>query len=373
MKQVYVLMIALLAAGTFTACKKKTLPEAEEGNTPLFYFMGRVNGVDQKLEAGVNDYYMYSGYNQNTTTNVYGFKGALKQNNCTSCINSIEIEINDHRPSAYNGPSGIDSAFQSTYYPYCAGTWAAASYYVMYYPLFNNTPYTYLWNWGDGSTSTSFIGAHTYNHSGDYNVSLTVVDQFSCSNTVNNWQTIGLSDNSCRTTITVTSTSTLNATYSHSTIGVPPYTFLWNFGDGNFDTSTSPTHTYASQGRYPVSLRVIDAANDTATANVNYVTSGSNMCTTNYVLLKDSAVTNSNGVSNVIVKWTDSNGTVYTSNDASQPSTSYFKILSSSEYHTNEQGQKTKRLHIRFRCNVYNGSSSMSIDDAEAVIVVAYK
>lgn len=373
MKKLNVLIIALLTVGLFNACKKKTLPEAEEGNTPQFYFSGNVNGTNYNLEAGVSDYYMFSGYNQNTTTNVYGFTAALKQNNCTTCNNSIQFEINDYRYSVYDGPSGIDSAFQSTYYPYCAGTWAPVSYSMTFYPLFNNTPTSYSWNFGDGSTSTSLIGTHIYKHAGDYNVSLTVTDNFSCSNTVSNIHTIGRTDNLCKTTITVTSSSTLNATYSHSTIGTPPYNFYWDLGDGNFSTSIAPTHTYASQGRYPVSLRVIDNNNDTAYANVNYITSGSNVCTTNYVVLNDTAIANSNGVSNIIVRWTDSNGIEYTSNSNLQPATSYFKIISVSDYHTNEAGQKTKKLHVKFKCNVYNGTASLPIDNGDAVIVVAYK
>ncbi len=369
-----VLITTLTLAALIFSCKKKELPVAEEGNSPQFYFTGKVNGSDVMLEAGVNDYYMFSGYTQNSTTNVYGFKAALKQNNCTTCNNSIEIEINDHRYSTYNGPSGIDSAFQSTFYPYCMGSWAPVSYSVSYYPIFNNSPISYLWNWGDGDTSSAPIGTHVYRHSGNYNVSLTIVDQFSCTNSVSNMQTVGLSDNSCQTTITVTSTSTLNATYSHSTIGTPPYNFLWDFGDASpTSTLTTPSHTYASQGRYPVSLRVIDAANDTAFANVNYVTSGSNMCTTNYLKLGDGGVFNGDGRSNVIIKWTDSNGTVYTSNHTSQPTSSYFKILGVSDYHTNENGQKTKKLHVQFKCMVYNGSASMLIENGKAVVVVAYK
>jgi PKD repeat protein len=312
MKQIYVLSTALIIVASFSSCKKKPLPVAEEGNDPQFYFNGKVNGTDYHLQAGVGEYYMFSGYMQNTTTNVYGFTAALKQNNCTTCNNSIEIEINDWRASSYNGASGIDSAFQSTFYPYCHGNWAPVSYSMTFYPLFNNSPTTYFWDFGDGSTSALPYPSHIFKHSGDYNISLSVTDNFSCTNTITNLHHIGMSDNMCRTTITVTSTSTLNATYSNSTIGVPPYDFLWDFGDGNTSTSMSPTHTYSNQGRYPVSLRVVDAAMDTAIANLNYVTSGSNMCTTNYIVLNDTALANSNGVSNIIVKWTDSNGTVYT-------------------------------------------------------------
>lgn len=374
MKKSLVLITILIAAIAFNSCKKKELPEAEEGNTPQFYFTGNVNGADVRLEAGVNEYYMHSGYIQSSTTNVYGFTAALKVANCTNCNNSIEIQINDWRQSTYNGPSGIDTAFQSTFYPYCAGTWAPVSYSMTFYPLFNNTPMSYLWNFGDGNTSTLSIPSHVYEHSGEYKVSLTVTDQFSCSNTINNFHTIGSTDNLCHTTITVSSTSTLNASYSHNTIGSGSYSFLWNFGDGNTSNVSTPTHSYAAQGRYPVSLKVIDLlTQDSAVANANYVTAGSNTCTTNYLVLNDTAIANGTGVSNIIIKWTDSNGIVYTSNDAAQPATSYFKIISSSEYHTNESGQKTKKLHVKFKCNVYNGSSVIPIDNGDAVVVIAYK
>jgi PKD repeat protein len=368
-----VLIIALIATGLFNACKKKDLPEAEQGNAPQFYFTGNVNGTNYNLQAGVNDYYMFSSFSQSTLTGVYGFNAAIKQDNCTNCNNSIAVQINDWKQSAYNGPSGIDSAFQSVFYPYCSGSWAPVAYYMSFYPVFNNSPVTYFWDFGDGNTSNSAFASNIYNHPGDYKVSLTVTDPFSCSNTISNVHTVGNTDNLCRTTISVTSTSTLNATYTHNTVGSGSYSFLWNFGDAVTSTSATPTHSYSAPGRYPVSLRVIDSNNDTAVANVNYVTSGSNVCTTNYFMIKDSAITNYNGVSNIIIKWTDSNGIEWSSNSNLQPSDSYFKLISVSDYHTNESGQKTKKLHIRFKCNVYNGSASMPIDNGDAVVVVAYQ
>ncbi len=372
MKQKCTLLIALIGMVLFNACKKKDLPVAEEGNAPQFYFSGKVNGTDYKIEAGVGDYYMYSAYSQNTN-NVYGFSGSLKQNNCSTCSNSIHFEINDCRYSTTNGPSGIDSAFASTFYPYYAGNPAPVSYYVSFYSIFNNSAQSYLWNFGDGDTSALANPSHFYRYSGEYNVSLKIQDYFSCSNTVSNIQKIGLSDSYCKTTITVTSTSTLNANFTHSTVGTPPYNFYWDLGDGNFSSVTSPTHTYVTPGRYPVSLRVIDAVNDTAIANFNYITSTGSVCTTNYVVLNSMPLSNPMAYSNIIIKWTDALGTEYTSNSSLQPSTSYFKVISVSDYHDNENGQKTKKLHVKFKCNVYNGSASMPIDNGDAIVVVAYK
>ncbi len=371
MKQIHVLVIALITIGLLNACKKKPLPEAEEGNDPQFYFSGNVNGSSVRIDAGVNDYYMFSSYSQ-STVGVYGFAAELKQGNCTNCPNSIKIEINDHRYSTTNGPSGADTAFTYMYYPYYAGNPTPVSYNVYFYSLFNKNALSYLWDFGDGNTSTQKNPSHTYAHPGEYTVSLTSTDSSLCANTVSNVQNIGPSDTYCKTTVTVTGTSSLNATFTNSTIGVPPYNFYWDLGDGNNSSSPSPTHSYSAAGRYPVSLRVIDAMNDTAIANFNYITSNSTLCTTNYLVIGNVPLSNPMAYSNIVVKWTDAGGTEYTSNSSLQPASSYFKIISASDYHTNEIGQKTKKLHIHFKCNVYNGTNSLPVD-GDALVVVAYK
>ena len=42
--------------------------------------------------------------------------------------------------------------------------------------------------------------------------------------------------------------------------GIPPVTYLWDFGDGNTSTSQYPTHVYASIGDYQVCLTINDSA-----------------------------------------------------------------------------------------------------------------
>ncbi|HWR28041.1 MAG TPA: PKD domain-containing protein [Candidatus Thermoplasmatota archaeon] len=48
--------------------------------------------------------------------------------------------------------------------------------------------------------------------------------------------------------------------------GAAPYTWAWDFGDGNTSTEQNPTHAYDAAGVYNVSLTVTDAAEETATA-----------------------------------------------------------------------------------------------------------
>ena len=48
---------------------------------------------------------------------------------------------------------------------------------------------------------------------------------------------------------------------STTTGGLPPYTYLWDFGDGNTSTLDSPTHVYTSSGPFSVTLTVQDQEN----------------------------------------------------------------------------------------------------------------
>jgi len=55
-------------------------------------------------------------------------------------------------------------------------------------------------------------------------------------------------------------------------LGMPPYTYEWDFGDGETATGKNPTHAYEAAGNYTVNLAVTDDAgstsNDTTTATI---------------------------------------------------------------------------------------------------------
>src|SRR5690606_7061069 len=47
--------------------------------------------------------------------------------------------------------------------------------------------------------------------------------------------------------------------FSTFTTGNGPYTYIWDFGDGNTGAGTAPNHVYANSGVYTVSLIATDA------------------------------------------------------------------------------------------------------------------
>src|ERR1035437_406563 len=47
--------------------------------------------------------------------------------------------------------------------------------------------------------------------------------------------------------------------------GIPPLHYLWNWGDGNTDTTATPSHTYLDSGIYTICLTITDSTGCTST------------------------------------------------------------------------------------------------------------
>ncbi len=127
---------------------------------------------------------------------------------------------------------------------------------------------SYLWDFGDGNTSTAANPSHTYAAAGGYTVTLTVTDNEGA--TGNDTATATVSDpNAAPTALvngpysgdedTAIAFSSAGSTDSDGTIT----TYAWTFGDGGTSSAANPSYTYADPGTYTVTLTVTD--NDGAT------------------------------------------------------------------------------------------------------------
>ncbi len=62
----------------------------------------------------------------------------------------------------------------------------------------------------------------------------------------------------------------LEFTVSRISGGFSPYSYLWDFGDGETSTEVSPTHSYRNDGYYDVSLTITDDRGSTETIKREY-------------------------------------------------------------------------------------------------------
>jgi len=245
-------------------------------------------------------------------------------------------------------------------------------YAVKFASIFNQTASSYLWNFGDNQTSTLANPTHTYSSAGNYSISLRINSTNGCQQYISNFEKINSISKKCKISVISDSSKTLQ--FASSVQGVAPFNYLWQFGDGSTSSLGNPGHTYFYAGTYPVLLRVIDANSDTIFAKYNAATLTNPMpCLTNYSITSITQILNSLALSKITINWTDETGVLYTSNNPLQPSSSFFKIISVEDYETNEKNEKTKKIKVQFKCNVYNGTAVKTIDNAETIIAVSYR
>lgn len=126
---------------------------------------------------------------------------------------------------------------------------------VHFYTSLQNYP-NYLWDFGDSTTSTSVSPSHIYTREGVFNVTLTVTDNFGCSQTfaVNPGITVNLPIADFTTTTGRSGCNQINIQYVNNSQNAQMY--LWDFGDGTISSVPAPMHTYTDAGIYDVSLTV---------------------------------------------------------------------------------------------------------------------
>jgi gliding motility-associated-like protein len=131
----------------------------------------------------------------------------------------------------------------------------------------------YLWDFGDGNTSTDANPTHTYTSEGDFSVSLTVTNEVGCTDTKDSLQAIHINTFAAdfsspnQTVCLGTTTNFVNES------NLPASTVEWDFGDGNTSSLTNPTHTYAVAGTYSITLSATSTAGCTSTATqTNFIT-----------------------------------------------------------------------------------------------------
>jgi PKD repeat protein len=129
---------------------------------------------------------------------------------------------------------------------------------------------SWLWEFGDGNTSTAQNPEYHYNAPGTYVVNLTVTDNQSCSNKTSKEVTVY--ENPAVKIRYYTQKCNLTVAFeSVVTGGTSPYAYDWELGDGNTSTEQDPVHTYANFSTlYTVNLTVTDAQNCTGQATITF-------------------------------------------------------------------------------------------------------
>jgi len=132
-------------------------------------------------------------------------------------------------------------------------------------------PLTYLWDFGDGATSTEQNPTHIYIARGLYTVKLTVTNRYGESTaTKTDYIAIGVGPVARFKAAPITGVVPFKVKFTDESIG-NPNKWTWSFGDGTGSTDQNPVHTYWSGGTYTVILTVSNQFGISETSKTQYI------------------------------------------------------------------------------------------------------
>jgi PKD repeat protein len=136
-------------------------------------------------------------------------------------------------------------------------------------------PYTYSWDFGDGSEESDDDETidHTFDQAGTYNVDLTVTD--SSGRTVSDSILITVEPPPPLTRVNIISNDTEDVAPASFEFrarvvgGIEPYTYSWDFGDGSGGSNERiVVHTFDQAGTYVVAVIVTDSSGRTVSDSI---------------------------------------------------------------------------------------------------------
>ncbi len=136
-------------------------------------------------------------------------------------------------------------------------------------------PYSFAWNFGDGSSASGVSVLHSYSVKGSYTVTLIVTDMNGVFARASRAVAVSPQPLAADFTFTPANPTAGKPVSFTATVfgGTSPYAFNWAFGDGQSGTGQNPTHSFSVKGSYTVSLTVTDMNSASVSATHTIVVS----------------------------------------------------------------------------------------------------
>ena len=168
----------------------------------------------------------------------------------------------------WDDTTNVNDCFADFYYTFDQMNTYMVYFYDLSYSEIGIT--SWMWDFGDGTTSSEQNPIHTYSEAGQYVVTLTIQSADVCSSTTVNY--VWIDDNpwypeECQALFYTEYDYTDFLTAHFVDLSWAGYgngqgqgneilAWQWEFGDGEGSAEQNPTHTYAEEGEYLVSLTI---------------------------------------------------------------------------------------------------------------------
>lgn len=378
-------IILLITVLSIISCKKDPVIElpAETMGTPVFTNNSLLDGNVLNLVAGDEDYYMYTEWTKDAN-DVHTFIGRFAEENCeTNCKESLQFEIRDISPNTSTPNMSLalpvgGIAAQNTASPLNEA--------VIQVQFDLNTdvvdPSQIIWRFDESQSAgtrydvTSTV--YNFNKSGLYTPNCIVKSEDDLVSAQTRFLDFNLNYD-CGGGYTVTELADDKVELSAITEGSSnAIDYLWFLGtDLVFDKTVVIDKSSIDQSLdYTLGITYDDGCYSEMTRKMKVDDDGTVVYTTSnfdYEIIQEIENGTQLQLGKFAIQYTDTSGKVYRSDREEQPQSSSFEILAIEDYDNNEKGQKTKKISIKYKSNLFaEDGTSLQIDDGIATIAVAY-
>lgn len=362
------------------ACRKRTIKEYinTEQNSVQFYLNAHIIGMSENIniQAGNNNYYMYSNFNFNNTLNTFEYYGIFKKNTCTQsiCPNSIKISFIDSKNKNSSNTSIPDSLFTGNYQ---YALYNSIHHYVLNTAITNPNMSFYSYYLNNINTTSNQNIQNMNLTPGIYTLTLLSGNNPGCSDSLSNILNLSATDNfyACYSYTPLTYN---NITFNiiSNTSSTPSYTI--NFGDSTYATSSNNNITHTFSNPYQTYLVTLMAQNPNTGKIItfkNKISPLSSACINNFNYTLQAIWNLPNYFNKLSIEYTDNQGIIYSSAIQNQPQSSYFQIIEISDYQNNELSLPTKKIKANFKVRVFSINNPLqSLDiEGETTFAIAYE
>jgi hypothetical protein len=295
----FIFLACLLSIG----CNKREYPpeKVKHGEEDIF-FSGTVDQQPVNLQIGTEGYYCYSSFMQ-SNDGLYFFHGELKKYDCNPCPMALRVELSDYRQRIQGTMVQVDSTFRLGSRGIIPGLAKAPA---LKFEAYSNKDISSMrWDFSNGISSTSSVTTCEFGQPGPQTASLTLKTVGNCESTIISKIFVTKEGNVFASSIKTGTVLNNTAEFiANVTGGKLPYTYSWNFGDGDISDLPSPSHIYKYAGGYPVKLVVRDAENKICESNYLYV-SGSDRSSCALNMTVSDAGSRNAFLDGARIQWTD--------------------------------------------------------------------
>ena len=336
----------------------------------MFYFKGIVSGQDVDINAGENQYYMFTSHGKDSL-NIQSFIGTLGKEGCAEldfCPDRITLSIREQKD---NG--SIEESIQvKSYVLRGPPQYFFEKYRMTLTSASSPISFQHVYDFGDGTFSNDINPVKEVSNPADSVLvpSLVISSGTGCVSQIE--FPVNLASN-CEVDFFPKFQSG-QLTWSPS----PKLNRLelWDFGNG---------YLPLGPGNLPPADSVFTAcvqSTDTITGCVSYkcknviLDTNKVNCVANFDMQKEIVYTeDSYDYSEVTIEYEGTQGERFSSMNFDQPSESYFEITEVEDYKMDNNGNYTKKITVRFQLRVFGEKESEYLDftTEKSVFAIAYQ